>query len=75
MSDREEERAELARVGRKLLRKIEACIDREEAIDIKDLKTLTGAIKELQSLWEEKEDSRGGALTVRFEGEAEEMSL
>ncbi len=73
MSERED-REELARVGRKLLRRIEEYLDGEEAPELKDLKTVTGALKELQSLWEEREDAHSGALTVRFQGEAEEMS-
>ena len=73
MSERED-REELARVGRKLLRRIEEYLDGEETPELKDLKTVTGALKELQSLWEEREDAHSGALTVRFQGEAEEMS-
>ena len=75
MNERDEARAELSRIGRKLLRRIEAYLDREEELDLKELKTVTGALKELQSLWEEKDEAHGEALTVRFEGEAEEMSL
>ena len=73
MSERED-REELARVGRKLLRRIEEYLDGEETPELKDLKTVTGALKELQSLWEERENTHSGALTVRFQGEAEEMS-
>ena len=73
MSERED-REELARVGRKLLRRIEEYLDGEETPELKDLKTVTSALKELQSLWEEREDTHSGALTVRFQGEAEEMS-
>ena len=75
MSLRDEERAELSRIGRKLLQRIDSCLDREEELDLKDLKTITGALKELQSLWTEGEEAHSGVLTVRFEGEAEEMSL
>ena len=63
----------LRRVGRKLLARIERFID-EDALELKELKTVTGALKELQGLWEEK----GGAdrvVTVLFEGETEEMSV
>ena len=74
MSDREKEEAELSRIGRKLLRRIEEYLDRTEELDIKDLKTVTAALKELQGLWEEKEDTGGGTLAVRFQGETEEMS-
>ena len=69
-----EEREALGRVRRKLLRCFEDYLDRAEEPDLKDLKTMTGALKELQSLWEEREDAHSGALTVRFQGEAEEMS-
>lgn len=75
MSPQDEERAELSRIGRKLLQRIDSCLDREEELDLKDLKTITGALKELQSLWAEGEEVHSGALTVRFEGEAEEMSI
>ncbi len=74
MDSRDEERTELSRIGQKLLRRIEQCLDRDEELDLKDLKTITGALKELQSLWDDDRQSQGGALTVRFEGEAEEMS-
>lgn len=67
--------SEFERVGRKLLRRIEECLDREGELDLKELKTVTGALKELQSLWEEKNGTKGGGLTVRFAGETEEMSL
>lgn len=70
--------AELMRVGRKLLNRIETCLDEGKEIDLKELKAVTGALKELQSLLEEKDAERGEGsrtLTVRFEGEAEEMSL
>ena len=74
MSEREEQQAELSRIVGKVLKRIEEYLDREEKPDVKDLKTVTGALKELQSMWEEKNEMRGGALTVRFEGETEEMS-
>ena len=73
MSGREEQ-AELSRIACKLLRRIEEYLDREEALDIKELKTVTGALKELQGVWEEKDEAGSGALTVRFEGETEAMS-
>lgn len=75
MNNWEDERAELGRVAKKLLQRIDEYLDKNAEVDLKDIKALTGALKELQSLWEEKEDVRGGALTVRFQGEAEEMSL
>ena len=69
-----EEREALGRVGRKLLRCFENYLDRVEEPDLKDLKTMTGALKELQSLWDDDESAHSGALIVRFEGETEEMS-
>ena len=66
--------SERERVGRKLIRWIEEKLDSGE-LEAKDIKTVTSALKELQSLWEEKNGTKGGGLTVRFEGEAEEMSL
>ena len=73
MSGAEEQEA-LGRVGRKLLRRFEDYLDRVEEPDLKDLKTMTGALKELQSLWEDTDETRSVPLTVRFEGETEEMS-
>ena len=73
MSGTEEQEA-LKRVGRKLLRCFEDYLDRVEEPDLKDLKTMTGALKELQSLWEDTDETRSVPLTVRFEGETEEMS-
>lgn len=70
--------AELVRVGRKLLNRIESCLDEGKEIDLKELKAVTGALKELQGLQDEKDAERGEGgktLTVRFAGEAEEMSL
>jgi len=69
-----DEREALRRVGRKLLRCFEDYLDRAEEPDLKDLKTVTGALKELQSIWEDTDETRSVPLTVRFEGETEEMS-
>ncbi len=62
------------RIAGKLLRLIEDGLDGEKSFDLKEIKTLTGALKELQSLGEDKSEAKGGGLTVRFVGEAEEMS-
>ena len=63
------------RVAGKLLRLIEDGLDGDRAFDFKEVKTLTGALKELQSLGESRSaESGSGALTVRFLGETEEMS-
>ncbi len=63
----------LRRVARKLLSRMERFID-EDALELKELKTMTGALKELQGLWDGGGES-GAPLTVRFEGETEEMSM
>ena len=65
--------AELERVAGKLVRWIEQQLD-GGGLEPKDVKNMTGALKELQSLREEKSETRGEGLTVRFLGDAEEMS-
>ena len=68
--------ADFARVAGKLLRLIEDGLDGDSGLALKEIKTLTGALKELQSLGESRESEGGGrGLTVRFLGETEEMSL
>ena len=63
-------------VAGKLLRLIEDGLDGDSGLALKEIKTLTGALKELQSLGESRETESGGrGLTVRFLGETEEMSL
>ena len=69
------ERDIFGRIAGKLLRRIEENLDAEQGLDFKELKTVTGALKELQSLGEAKDGGDGGGLTVRFVGEAEEMSV
>ena len=70
------EQADFARVAGKLLRLIEDGLDGDSGLALKEIKTLTGALKELQSLGESRETEGGGkGLTVRFLGETEEMSL
>ena len=66
--------AELVRVGRKLLDRIESCLDEGKELDLKELKAVTGALKELQALDGEPGESGERTLTVRFVGETEEMS-
>ena len=68
-------REEIERVGRKLLARIETCLDEGKEIDLKEIKAVTGALKELQALDGEPGESGGErTLTVRFVGETEEMS-
>ena len=57
-----------------LLDRIEQSLDGEEALPLKDLKAVTGALRELQELCTPEEKAGAGALTVRFVGESEEMS-
>jgi len=62
------------RLGRKLLGRFERALDAEGEIDLRDLKTAAGALREICAMLAEN----GGdppPLTVRFVGEAEEMSL
>lgn len=66
---------DFSRVAGKLLRLIEEGLDGDRGLAFKEIKTLTGALKELQSLGEGRSaESGSGALTVRFLGDAEEMS-
>ena len=68
-------REEIERVGRKLLARIETCLDEGKEIDLKEIKAVTGALKELQALDGEPGESGGErTLAVRFVGETEEMS-
>ena len=67
-------REEIERVGRKLLARIETCLDEGKEIDLKEIKAVTGALKELQALDGEPGESGERTLTVRFVGETEEMS-
>lgn len=72
--DTERPEQTVGRLGRKLLRRIEQTLDAEGEIDLRDLKTAAGALREICAMLEES----GGApppLTVRFVGETEEMSL
>ena len=64
--------AEIRRVSRKMLLWIEARLDTGDA-DPKDIKSMTGAYKDLQSMAGDRDEA--DVLTVSFEGEAEEMSL
>lgn len=69
----------LERVTDKLLRRIEKTLDDDSSLDVKDFKTVTGALKELRELQRPMETGSdaggGGVLRVRFVGETEEMSL
>ncbi len=68
--------ASIDRVAQKLLERIEGKLQEEGALEVKDFKTVSGALKELSELrtGREKGKTESGALTVRFVGETEEMS-
>lgn len=68
--------AAFGRIAEKLLRRIEEGLDGDRDFDLKEIKTLTGALRELQSLGESGNagGGEGRTLTVHFLGEAEEMS-
>ena len=57
-----------------VLDRIEQSLDGEEALPLKDLKAVSGALKELQELVAPEERQSAEPLTVRFVGEAEEFS-
>ena len=70
-----EGRDRVERLTGMLLDRLEQSLDGEEALPLKDLKAVTGALRELQELCTPEEKTGGAeALTVRFVGEAEEMS-
>lgn len=63
----------LERIAGKLLMKIEQRLDSEAALELKDCKTITGALKELKEL-QRGEEKKDEGLVVRFEGETEECA-
>lgn len=71
----EQSGASIDRVARRLLEKIEGKL-REDSLEAKDFKSVSGALKELNELCAGREKNEGdsGTLTVRFVGETEEMS-
>ena len=69
--------AAMNRVADKLLGRIEQTLDESGSLDVKDLKAVTGALKELrewQSEGQKDMPTAAGPLTVRFRGETEELS-
>ena len=66
----------MERVADKLLGRIEQTLDGSGSLDVKDLKAVTGALKELREWQSERprEAAGDGTLTVRFLGQTEEMS-
>lgn len=71
--DREER---MERVTVKLLERMERAIDRNEEMDSKEIKAMTGALKELRELKRDDDGEGGGGkkLEVCFIGETEELS-
>lgn len=72
----ENEESRMDRVTAKLLEKMEMAIDRSEEMDSKEIKAMTGALKELRELQRDGTDAEGGGrrLEVCFIGETEELS-
>ena len=68
--------ANVDRVARKLLERIEDKLQEDEGLEVKDFKTVSGALKEIHEICGGKDKNAGenGTLTVRFVGETEEMS-
>ena len=64
----------MGRLTALLLDRIERQLDEGETLPLKDLKAVTGALRELQELSAPEERAGGEPLTVRFVGETEEMS-
>ena len=86
MSERREQRkgpqkrqtdggANVDRVARKLLERIEDKLQEDEGLEVKDFKTVSGALKEIHEICgKDKGGGESGTLTVRFVGETAEMS-
>ena len=66
----------MERVTAKLLEKMELAIDRSTEMDSKEIKAMTGALKELREMRREGSDEYGSGrrLEVCFLGETEELS-
>ena len=65
----------LERLIKKLLDQIEAALSSGEGMEAKDFKAVTGALRELGEMHAERGTrTAAGELTVRFVGEAEELS-
>ena len=70
----ESNRAKQGRIVAKLLDRMEALLDADAVPDGKELKTLTGALKELSELHGGEEENDQCRLKVCFVGETEELS-
>lgn len=65
----------LKKATEKLLLKMEEAIDREEGFELRDFKAMTGALREMGELLRDSgAEAAAQALTVKFSGEAEELS-
>ena len=70
-----QQKTSVDRVARKLLERIEDKLQEEGGLEVKDFKTVSGALKEIHEICgKDKSGADSGALTVRFVGETEEMS-
>ena len=60
--------ANVDRVARKLLERIEDKLQEDEGLEVKDFKTVSGALKEIHEICGGKDKNAGenGTLTVRF---------
>lgn len=67
-------RAMTERIAAKLLENMEKRLDAQSPVEPKDYKNFTGALKELRELCRQDQAAADNVLTVRFEGEAEEMA-
>ena len=67
-------RAMTERIAAKLLENMEKRLDAQTTVEPKDYKNFTGALKELRELCRQEQAAADNVLTVRFEGEAEEMA-
>ena len=70
----ESNRAKQGRIVSKLLDRMDAMLDAGAVPDGKELKTLTGALKELSELRGAEEENDQCRLEVCFVGETEELS-
>ena len=64
----------MARIARRLLENIDQRLESGELPELKDYKTLTGALREIKELGRAEEKKEAG-LVVRFLGEAEDCSV
>lgn len=64
----------IERVTEMLLRRLENAVDRAEDMDSKEIKAMTGALKELRDMRKQEDEHGGKTVEVCFIGETEELS-